>query len=114
MNKHRNLPHLPLLVGLVGFLVMTASAASGQSNTTAEQSNTASGQSNTTASQSKTAAVPFSTSGSPFNTSNSPFSTSSSPFSTSSPSKTARPGEQVERHLSGDQKFREWTAARAE
>src|ERR1051326_2657043 len=117
MNKHRNLPHLPLLVGLVGFLVMTASDAPGQSNTTAEQANTASGQSNTTASQSKTAADPFSTNNSPFNTSNSPSSTSGSPSSTSgspfstsgSPFKTARPGEQVERHLSGDQKFREWS-----
>jgi flagellar motor protein MotB len=37
-------------------------------------------------------------------------STSGSPFNpTASPFKTAKPGEQVERHLSGDQKFREWS-----
>src|SRR5204863_9580631 len=58
ITKHRCLRHLSLLVG---FLVMTESAAAGQSNTAAD------------------------------------------------PFKTAKPGEQVERHLSSDQKFREWS-----
>src|SRR5207249_7113258 len=65
MSKHRHLPHLSLIVG---FLMMTASAAARQSNTA----------------------------GSPFNTGAGPF-------------KTAKPGEPVERQLSGDQKFREWS-----
>src|SRR6266581_3595985 len=85
MNKHRHLPHLSLLVG---FLMMTATAAARQS--------AAAGQSNTA--------------GSPFNTTFGPFNTASSPFSaTAGQIKTAKPGEPVERQLSGDQKFREWS-----
>src|SRR5438128_1839898 len=72
MNKHRHLPHLSLLVL---FLMMTTSAAGGQSNTAAGQSNTAAG-------QSKFAASPFN---------------------------MAKPGKAVERQLSGDQTFREWS-----
>src|SRR5262245_7079300 len=92
MNKHR---HLPLIFG---FLMMAASAAAGQINTPA-------GQVNTTAS-------PFN---SPFNTTASPFNTATGPLNAgqvNTPSgqiKTAKPGESVERHLSGDQKFREWS-----
>src|SRR5207249_4825970 len=65
MSKHRHLPHLSLIVG---FLMMTASAAARQSNTA----------------------------GNPFNTGAGPFN-------------TAKPGQSVERHLSDDQKFREWS-----
>src|SRR5436309_9814211 len=91
MNKHRHLPHLSLLVG---FLMMTATAAARQS---------AAGQSNT-------AGSPFNTTFGPFNTTSSPFNTASSPFSaTAGQIKTAKPGEPVERQLSGDQKFREWS-----
>ena len=52
---------------------------------------------------------------SPFNTTASPFNTATSPFNAgqvnthTGPFKTARPGEPVERHLSDDQKFREWS-----
>src|SRR6266566_2729928 len=92
MNKHRHLPHLSLLVG---FLMMTATAAARQS--------AAAGQSNT-------AGSPFNTTFGPFNTTSSPFNTASSPFSaTAGQIKTAKPGEPVERQLSGDQKFREWS-----
>src|SRR5262249_19838616 len=86
MNKHRHLPHL---VMLVGFLAMTASAVARQSNI---------------------AGSPFNTPASPSNTTDSPFK---SPASPSSPAatriETTKPGEQVERQLSGDQKFREWS-----
>src|SRR5262249_47227613 len=61
MSKHRHLPHLSLLVGL---LVTTASAAPGQSTAAAGQSTAAAGQSNTAAGQSNTSGSPFS---SPFN-----------------------------------------------
>src|SRR5437899_8939997 len=92
MNKHRHLPHLSLLVG---FLMMTATAAARQS--------AAAGQSNT-------AGSPFNTTFGPFNTTSSPFNTASSAFSaTAGQIKTAKPGEPVERQLSGDQKFREWS-----
>src|SRR5881296_2492967 len=92
MNKHRHLPHLSLLVG---FLMMTATAAARQS--------AAAGQSNT-------AGSPFNTTFGPFNTTSSPFNTASSPFSaTAGQIKTAKPGEPVERQLSSDQKFREWS-----
>src|SRR5262245_25222780 len=114
MNKHRHLPHLSMLVG---FLVMTASAAASQSSTAAGQSNTSSGPSNTgsgpfntIASLFNTGSVPFNTSSSPFNTSSSPFSTTSGPLSpAASQIKTAKPGEPVERQLSDDEKFREWS-----
>src|SRR5439155_758542 len=85
MNKHRHLPHLSLLVG---FLMMTATAAARQS--------AAAGQSNT-------AGSPFNTTFGPFNTTSSPFNTASSPFSaTAGQIKTAKPGEPVERQLTGD------------
>jgi flagellar motor protein MotB len=109
MKKHRCLHHLSLLVVLVGFLVVTASAAGGQSNTSTGQPNTAADPFNTPGSPFSTPGSPFSTPGGPFNTPGSPFSTPSSPFSTTgSQFKTAKPGEQVERHLSLDQKFRQW------
>src|SRR5262245_34945568 len=114
MNKHRHLPHLSMLVG---FLVMTASAAASQSSTAAGQSNTVSGPSNTGSSPFNTSSSPFNTSSSPFNTGSGPFNTSSRPFSTTSGPfssaagqiKTAKPGEPVERQLSDDQKFQEWS-----
>jgi flagellar motor protein MotB len=53
---------------------------------------------------------PFNTMGGPFNTTSSPFNTTSSPFNRNAgQAKTAKPSEQVERHLSEDQKFREWS-----
>src|SRR5213593_4893389 len=64
-------------------------AAAEQSNTAAEQSNTAAGQSNTAAGQSNTAAGRSKTAAGPF--------------------KAVKPGEPVERHLSDDQTFREWS-----
>src|SRR5207247_240287 len=92
MNKHRHLPHLSLLVG---FLMMTATAAARQS--------AAAGQSNT-------AGSPFNTTFGPFNTPSSPFNTTSSPFTAGAGQiKTVKPGEPVERQLSGDQKFQEWS-----
>ena len=92
MNKHR---HLPLLVG---FLMMAASTVAGQINAPASPVNRA--------------ATPFN---SPFNTTAGPSKAATSPFNTSQvntpagPFKTAKPGEPVERHLSDDQKFREWS-----
>ena len=143
MKKHR---HLPLIVG---FLMMTATAAARQSSAPAGQSNTAGSPSNTTDNPFSTTGSPFNspfgstgspsnspgnpsnttgnpsnTTGSPFNTPGSPFSTPGSPFgtpgspfgTTASPSntnagqvKTAKPGQPVERNLSEDQKFREWS-----
>src|SRR5439155_17656957 len=92
MNKHRHLPHLSLLVG---FLMMTATAAARQS--------AAAGQSNT-------AGSPFNTTFGPFNTTSSPFNPASSPFSaTAGQIKTATPGDPAERQPSRDQKFREWS-----
>src|SRR5947209_15146352 len=92
MNKHRHLPHLSLLVG---FLMMTATAAARQS--------AAAGQSNT-------AGSPFNTTFGPFNTGAGPFNTTSSPFTAGAGQiKTAKPVEPVERQLSGDQKFQEWS-----
>src|SRR5213594_2627802 len=85
MNKHRHLRHLLLLVGL---LMMTNTAA-GQSSTAAEQSNTAAEQSNTAAEQSNTAAGGSKTAAGPF--------------------EAVKPGEPVERHLSDDETFREWS-----
>ena len=92
MNKHR---YLPLIFG---FLMMAASEAAGQMNAPAGQVNTA--------------ASPFN---SPFNTIASPLNTATDPSKAgqvnmpSAPFKTAKPGEAVERHLSSDQKFREWS-----
>ncbi len=92
MNKHR---HLRLIFG---FLMMAASTAAGQINAPASQVNTA--------------ASPFN---SPFNTTASPFNAATGPFNAgqvntpTGPFKTAKPGEPVERHLSDDQKFREWS-----
>src|SRR5215471_16482551 len=92
MNKHR---YLPLIFG---FLMMAASEAAGQMNAPAGQVNTA--------------ASPFN---SPFNRIASPFNTATDPSNAgqvnmpSAPFKTAKPGEAVERHLSSDQKFREWS-----
>jgi len=81
---------------LVGFLAMTASAAARQSNTAAGPFNS-----------------PFN---SPFNatdqlnTATSPFNTTAGQVNTPSGQiKTAKPGEPVERHLSDDEKFREWS-----
>ena len=95
MSKHRHLTYLSMLVGL---LAMTASAAAGQSNTAAGPFNS-----------------PFN---SPFNATAGQVNTATSPFNTTAgqvnmPSgqiKTAKPGEPVERHLSGDEKFREWSS----
>src|SRR5437870_10842058 len=92
MNKHRH-PRL-----IFGFLMMAASTAAGQINAPASQVNTA--------------ASPFN---SPFNTTASPFNAATGPFNAgqvntpTGPFKTAKPGEPVERHLSDDQKFREWS-----
>src|SRR5256885_14967189 len=97
MTKPRHLPPLWLLTGS---LMMPATAAARQS--------AAAGQS--AAGQSNTAGSPFNTTFGPFNTTSSPFNTASSPFSaTAGQIKTAKPGEPVERQLSGDQKFREWS-----
>src|SRR3989475_6478449 len=93
MSKHRHLPHLSLIVG---FLMMTASAAARQSTAAAGQSNTA--------------GSPFNTTFGPFNTGAGPFNTTSSPFTAAAGQiKTAKPVEPVERQLSGDQKFQEWS-----
>src|SRR2546428_6114081 len=92
MSKHHHLPHLSWLVG---FLVMTVSAGAGQVNAPAGPFNSATG--------------PF-MANSPFNTTNSPFNTAAGQVNTpTGPFKTAKPGESVERHLSDDQKFREWS-----
>ena len=99
MSKHRHLPHLSLIVG---FLMMTASAAARQS--------TGTGQSNTAGSPFNTTFGPFNTGAGPFNTTSSPFNTTSSPFTAGAGQiKTVKPGEPVERQLSGDQKFQEWS-----
>jgi flagellar motor protein MotB len=111
MNKHR---HLPLIFG---FLMMAASTAAGQIKAPADEVNTAASPFNTATSpfnagQVNTHTGPFS---SPFNTTASPFNTATRPFnagqvnSHTGPFKTAKPGEPVERHLSDDQKFREWS-----
>src|SRR5262249_19706936 len=108
MNKHR---HLSLVVG---FLMMTATAAARQSGAAAGQSNTTASPSNTTKSPISTPGSPFNTTGSPFSTPNGPSNTPVSPFgTTSSPVnpgqvKTVQPGQPVERQLSTEQKFREW------
>src|SRR5262249_58769022 len=92
MNKPR---YLPLISA---FLMTAASQAAAQMNAPAGQVNTA--------------ASPFN---SPFNTIASPFNTATDPSNAgqvnmpSGPFKTAKPGEAVERHLSSDQKFREWS-----
>ncbi|PYR20154.1 MAG: hypothetical protein DMF98_23930, partial [Acidobacteria bacterium] len=81
---------------IVGFLMMTASAAARQSTAAAGQSNTA--------------GSPFNTTFGPFNTGAGPFNTTSSPFTAGAGQiKTAKPVEPVERQLSGDQKFQEWS-----
>ena len=122
MNKHR---HLPLTFG---FLMMAASTAAGQIKPPADQVNmTASplnGPFNTTANPFNAAtgafnAGQFNTStgpyNSPFNTTASPFNTTTGPFNAGQVNtstgrfKTVKPGEPVERHLSDDQKFREWS-----
>jgi flagellar motor protein MotB len=89
MNKRRHLPHLSMLIG---FLVMAAVAASGQTATTSQstattsQSTTTASQSTTTASQSTTTTGQSNTTNSPFNTTNSPFGATNSPFgATNSP-----------------------------
>src|SRR5206468_2001595 len=114
MNKHRHLPHLSLLVL---FLMMTTSAAGGQSNTAAGQSNTAAGQSNTAAGQSDTAAGQPDTAPGQSNTAAGQSNTAAGQSNTAagqskfaaSPFNMAKPGKAVERHLSGDQTFREWS-----
>ncbi len=76
--------------------MMTASAAARQSTAAAGQSNTA--------------GSPFNTTFGPFNTGAGPFNTTSSPFTAGAGQiKTAKPVEPVERQLSGDQKFQEWS-----
>ena len=93
MSKRRHLPHLSMLVG---FLAMTASAA-------ARQSNTAAGPFNSPFNS------PFNATGQ-VNTATSPFNTTAGQVNTPSGQiKTAKPGEPVERHLSDDEKFREWS-----
>src|SRR5436309_6680611 len=128
MSKHRHSTHLSLLVG---FLMMAASAAAGQTTVGAGQSTAGAGQSTAGAGpstaaagpptagagQSNTAGSPFDTTFGPFNTAGSPFDTTSGPFNTTfgpftagaGQIKTAKPGEPVERQLSGDQKLREWS-----
>jgi flagellar motor protein MotB len=82
---------------LVGFLAMTASAV-------ARQSNTAAGPFNSPFNS------PFSAAAGQVNTATSPFNTTAGQVKTPSGQiKTAKPGEPVERHLSGDEKFREWS-----
>src|SRR5262245_4462759 len=122
MNNHR---HLPLIFG---FLMTAASTAAGQIKAPADQVNTAASPINspfnTTASPFNTATGAFNAGqvnthtglfNSPFNTTASLFNTATGPFSTGQVNtstgrfKTAKPGEPVERHLSGDQKFREWS-----
>jgi len=92
MNKHR---HLRLIFG---FLMMAASTAAGQINAPASQVNTAASPLNS----------PFNTAASPFNAATGPFNAGQVNTPTG-PFKTAKPGEPVERHLSDDQKFREWS-----
>src|SRR5262245_13363970 len=89
MTKHRHLSHLSLLVG---FLVMAASAAGGQITAPAGQVNMA--------------GSPFN---SPFNTTASPVNSQAGQVNAPAPFKMAKPGEPVERQLSDDQKFREWS-----
>ncbi len=84
MSKRHHLPHLSLLVG---FLVMAASAAAGQINTSAGQFNAGTGL--------------FNTGTGPFNAG--PFNAGTGQF------QMAKPGEPVERHLPSDQKLREWS-----
>ena len=122
MNKHR---HLSLTFG---FLMMAASTAAGQIKPPADQVNAATspfnGQFSTTANPFNPATGPFNAGqantstglfNSPFNTTASPFNTARGPFNAGQVNtstgrfKTAKPGEQVERHLSDDQKFREWS-----
>jgi flagellar motor protein MotB len=92
MKKHR---HLLLIVG---FLIMTASAGAGQITAPAGQANTT---------NSPFANSPFN---SPFGTAAGQANTTASPFNTTAGQiKTAKPGESVERQLSDDQKFREWS-----
>ena len=78
------------LLLIVGFLVTAATAA---------------GQINAPASQVNTAPSPFN---SPFNTTASPFNAATGPFNAGHVN-TAKPGEPVERHLSSDHTFREWS-----
>ena len=104
MNKHR---HLPLIVG---FLMMTATAAARQSTAAAGQSGAATGPSSSIDSPFSVPNSPFSTPGSSSSTPGSPFNTTSSPSNPNAgPVKTARPGQQTERHLPDEQKFQEWS-----
>ena len=85
-------------------------AGAGQSTAGAGQSTAGPGQSNTAGSPFNTTFGPFNTAGSPFDTTSSPFNTGAGPFTASAGQiKTAKPGEPVERQLSGDQKLREWS-----
>src|SRR5206468_2804838 len=85
-------------------------AGAGQSTAGPGQSTAGPGQSNTAGSPFNTTFGPFNTAGSPFDTTSSPFNTTFGPFTAGAGQiKTAKPGEPVERQLSGDQKLREWS-----
>src|SRR5205809_3771129 len=87
-----------------------STAGAGQSTAGAGQSTAGPGQSNTAGSPFNTTFGPFNTAGSPFDTTSSPFNTTFGPFTAGAGQiKTAKPGEPVERQLSGDQKLREWS-----
>src|SRR5205809_3632560 len=87
-----------------------STAGAGQSTAGAGQPTAGAGQSNTAGSPFDTTFGPFNTAGSPFDTTSSPFNTGAGPFTASAGQiKTAKPGEPVERQLSADQTFREWS-----